>query len=283
MKQLLVLPLALAVFLSITAYKAMRGKAEPVYLPVMETHETNGHAPDTTLYKYDDRNRIIEIVYPRRFAARRDELSYDDQDRLTMLDETTAPNQLGFTHQSKAMFSYIKNYIVLRLEVRSVKDGKASDDVLNDTLILNDRHHVVMHYGSRNKNKVYNVFKHDSRGNLVWRATYNGSDTLHAKNSTEYVYDDSKSPFIDVRGNFCTDFEVPNLPNNYTSTHTVENSYTPNGELVSSLERNSSFTYQFNDASFPLTVVGKEVDTELKSHRINEPVVTVIKYTYIVR
>ncbi len=288
MKRFLLFSLAFAVFLSITAYKVMRGKAQPIYLPSMETRAINQYPAGTISYKYDDKNRMVEIIselLPKFVIDSK--LSYDDQDRLTMADGNITPDISGNAHHNKTYYTYYKGCIVGHGEEQSIGPRGTSEQAFSDTMILNERQQVVKRitcsYLKSKKTKYYECFRYDERGNLVWQVRYDSKDTVHAQDTSTYVYGDSKSPFANVRGNYTLSPALLDGYNNYTSKQSVEPGYTLYGTTVAPCVRNSTFNYKLNAAGYPVKAVGKEVDTDLKPYKVHQPFVTTIKYSYIVR
>jgi len=190
-------------------------------------------------FTYDDKNRLATASFTGSFDFR---YTYDGEDRLSSVVLTDKKGLAQYTYK----FGY-ENIIV---HVKYTVVGAAEQ---NHTMELANGQ--VYKYSTSDTD--YTVCNHDDRGNMTeYRAiSIHGTEGYGA-----FTYDDKKSPFAMVKG-----YE-PFLAFGMNAYYSTANNQVSNSAL------DTTTTYAYNSAGFPISAVVKVGGANVK-----------VDYKYIVK
>jgi len=227
---------------------------EPVYLPYSIKTYSNGTFSDSSTYKYDASNRIIEII---TLSGTDKKYNYDSNGNLTELDTYT-----NGTLSSKSVYANGANSIT---DTYSLYNNGSVFHVSTANISLDGNQRITkVDNGSNN----YFLYTYDSMGNTATCAQYETSVTTGPYYFYTNTFDSNKSPFLNVKGiyNLSTDF---NLGNNNCVKEVINSVNSPNAPYT------FNFTYIYNAAGYPTS------STETSTGITSSPLTNV--YTYIIK
>ena len=239
-----------------------------VYLPSMRIEKKVGGITDTVLYTYDNRNRIVEEV-GFKFNSHNDyKLIYNDNDQLIEADYYGVESDKVTKHFFiKNTYTYAGDSVIQKSTYPAAVTAGNPDTASYLVEKLNSSGFPIKIYTLNTLPSIISIYTYDAKGNQT-------STTAYQDKSLDYIttntFDNNKSTLVNIRGNyyiypylFYTSFKNNVASSNYLSY------------LVPSNSTIYTYTFDFNDAGYPVNQAGVDIAT-------NQIVETFTNY-YIVR
>jgi YD repeat-containing protein len=200
----------------------------------MDIHD-NGTIKDTTVYKYDGTNRLLEFY--NNHGKNDEKFMYDSNDRLTEADY-----YLSGVQRSKFTLTYASSSPVEHSVLYTNGVATSSGDAI---LTLNSNGKVVK---TDNGNNNYYLFTYDGNGNVVGESYYSVSNLSTPRVVYTFTFGSKKNQLSGAKGNFEILFVTPlSFVNDLLSTTTTDNSVNP----ANTSSNYNTFTY--NADGYPTT------------------------------
>jgi hypothetical protein len=272
----------LLLMLVLSAYKptVSSGYKATGYLLEMEISEHGDMGNDTLMYKYDDKDRITNIItlagYNRKYGCLERKFSYDTKNRvITEFDYISKSNAGPNGLNRRIFYTYFKDHINKHILENAVSRYHGPYiRSLTDTLLLNEHQQVIKHlrsFGdSIHPSYFYDVLTYDAKNRLASLTAFHPADHNKPTYVNTYTYDDSKSRFADVKGNlmFCiAASEINNLKTGHLLMY--------NETLKTNIGVSNISTYVFNGAGYPIIKNFTATDSDNKRSK------TVCHYFYV--
>jgi len=226
----------------------------PVYLLSVIKTTANGKLTDSSVYKYDTQNRIIEFTdVPNNNTDVK--YIYDANGHLNEVD--TYHNNLIYT---KSIYTYSTNSI--NQQVNSYSNGSVAS-TSNLVLTINSSQQITKVGVDAND---YNTYTYDASGNQATYNQYISNNLTGPYYAYVYTYDNNKNPFLNTKGDFYVSQYGASVNNVIKQTVTSVNSSTP---YV------FNYTYTYNTDGYPITRTG--TTTGIADQHV------VVTYTYIIK
>jgi len=209
----------------------------PVYLPGVIKVTANGVVTDSTVYKYDDQNRLIERLDAPNLNSDY-KFTYDANDRLTEIDVYWSG-----TSSEKRIYTYGTG--VVTEQVSGYRNGiLAGTETI--TYTLNPVQKVTRMDIS--PSGEHDVYTYDAGGNVATFDQYSGNNPSVPGNAFVYSYDIQKNPFLNVKGDISVFDPAFSSANNIIKlTQTTTNPANTNVHYV----YNTTSTYAYNADGYP--------------------------------
>ncbi|WP_295651220.1 hypothetical protein [uncultured Mucilaginibacter sp.] len=238
MKKTLILFFALLLFFAFGCKKdATQFPSQTNLLLSLETVTNSaGQVTDSLAYNYDEFNRLTEFKH----SSNGDDyiFNYDDYDNLT---------SVNYYNQRKLINVTIFNYngsTVVQNTVYFVNGAVSGIGVC--TLTLNANQKIIKRdYGANN----YDSYTYDALGNLNTESFYKATNTTTPFSTASFLYDNSKSPFTNAKGNYNL-FIIDNSKNRWDYKYYTNNVTGANFGTYTITTGN----YLYTDAGFPASV-----------------------------
>ena len=174
---------------------------------------SNGIVTDTISYTYDSSNRITEVIETNATTALISTLldtkfTYDSNDRITEADLYTNGQPT-----SKNIFTYSTG----SASEQSTIYYNGTTILSNQTLTLNSNQHVSKKSTDANN---YSLYTYDTNGNVTTITQYTGVSATTPSTVYSATYDNNKSTFLNVKGNYYLWYEKQ-TPNNIIASTTT--------------------------------------------------------------
>ena len=180
-------------------------------------------------YKYDDKNRVINITNTTPSASSEDKLYYTENDLIARVD-TYYPGMQTIT----SVFTYIPDSVKIDyLPAGSTIPGYS-------TFTLNGEGKPIK--SVQGTGPAYTTFAYDANGNKSALGFYTNGGTLQG--SRTYTYNNTKSPVLNIKGNFSVYLVNPDLVNNYITAVIIAGNNAP---II------TTYTYNYNADGYPVS------------------------------
>lgn len=252
MKKLLLLTLITATLFIAGCKKSTNDTLDPVPTPVPAqkvslissdiTYYRNSSDTalfkDTTLYKYDNQNRLIEIYHnikagPTTSSNYDYKFTYSSTDRVIQLDI------YNYNSLYQRNFYTYNNSTSVTENTVYYSNGSLTPGSYNHALSMNANQFVTKRdYGGN----YYYTFNYDNSNNISSYSYYAPTNLTTPQYSYTYSYDNNKSRFSNIKGNFYIYINQTGLKNNVISY-----SYSSIGNSTISF----FYSYQYNTDGYP--------------------------------